>query len=65
MNLRQLECFLEVARTLNFTRAAENLYLSQTVVTNHIRHLEEAVGFPVFERSKKSVSLTENGSILL
>ena len=65
MNIRQLECFIEVAETLNFTRAAQNLFLSQTVVTNHIRHLEEAVGFPVFERDKKSVSLTENGALLL
>lgn len=65
MNIRQLECFLEVARTLNFTKAAQNLFLSQTVVTNHIRHLEESIGFSVFERSKKSVSLTENGAILL
>lgn len=65
MNIRQLECFIEVAKTLNFTRAAQNLFLSQTVVTNHIRHLEESVGFPVFARNKKSVSLTENGAILL
>lgn len=54
-----------MARTLNFTKAAQNLFLSQTVVTNHIRHLEESIGFSVFERSKKSVSLTENGAILL
>lgn len=65
MNIRQLECFLEVAKTLNFTKAAQNLFLSQTVVTNHIRHLEESIGFPVFERSKKAVSLTENGALLL
>lgn len=65
MNIRQLECFQEVARTLNFTKAAQNLFLSQTVVTNHIRHLEESVGFSVFERSKKAVSLTENGALLL
>lgn len=65
MNIRQLECFIEVAKTLNFTKAAQNLFLSQTVVTNHIRHLEESIGFPVFERDKKSVSLTENGAILL
>lgn len=65
MNIRQLECFIEVAKTLNFTRAAQNLFLSQTVVTNHIRHLEETIGFPVFERNRKSVSLTENGAILL
>lgn len=65
MNIRQLECFVEVATTLNFTQASKNLHLSQTAVTNHIKHLENEIGFDLFERNKKKVFLTNNGNIFL
>lgn len=65
MNIRQLECFVEVANTLNFTQASRNLYISQTAVTNHIKHLENQIGFRLFERDKKNVRLTSNGKIFL
>ena len=44
MNIRQLEYFLAVASELNFTRAAEKLYVSQTAVTKEIQSLEEQLG---------------------
>ncbi len=65
MNIQQLKCFVEVSRTLNFTKAGQNLFISQTAVTNHIKNLEEILGFALFERTKKNVTLTQKGHIFL
>lgn len=65
MNIQQLKCFVEVAKTLNFTQASKNLYISQTAVTNHIKHLEDSLGFLLFERTRQKVSLTDKGKIFL
>lgn len=61
MNEKQLECFVEVADSLNFTVASANLYLSQPTVTRQIRLLEEELGTQLFFRTKKRVSLTPAG----
>lgn len=58
MNIQQLKCFVEISRTLNFTKAGQNLFISQTAVTNPIKNLEETLGFSLFERTKKNVTLT-------
>ena len=42
MNIQQLKCFVEVSKTLNFTKASQNLFISQTAVSNHIKHLEKS-----------------------
>ncbi|MCD7981940.1 MAG: LysR family transcriptional regulator [Clostridiales bacterium] len=63
MNRRQLEYFLAVARELNFTKAAESLYVSQTAVTQQIRVLEEQLGVKLFERTKRKVELTPAGRV--
>ena len=63
MNIRQLEYFLAVASELNFTRAAEKLYVSQTAVTKQIQSLEEQLGVELFERTKKKVVLTAAGNV--
>ncbi len=63
MNTRQLEYFLAVASELNFTRAAEKLYVSQTAVTKQIQSLELQLGVPLFERTKKKVILTAAGNV--
>lgn len=47
MNIQQLKCFVEVSKTLNFTKASQNLFISQTAVSNHIKHLEEGYVRPV------------------
>lgn len=65
MNTRQIEYFLAVAEELNFTRAAERLYVSQTAVTQQIKALEEQLGVRLFERTKKKVVLTPAGQIFL
>ena len=65
MNSRQLEYFLEVARELNFTKAAKNMYVSQTAVTQQIKTLETQLGVSLFERNKKKVALTPAGKVFL
>lgn len=61
LTLRQLTLFEAVARNLSFTRAAEELHLSQPAVSMQIRQLEEAAGLPLFEKLGKSIHLTEAG----
>ena len=65
MNLNQLEYFVAVAETLNFTRAAERCYISQTAMTQQIRSLEKSIGVPLFERDSHHVQLTAAGSAYL
>jgi len=62
MNDRQIECFLEAGRLLNFTRAAESLLLPQPAVSRYISALEKELGVPLFLReSTRKVVLTEAG----
>lgn len=61
ITLRQLNLFESVARHLSFTRAAEELHLSQPAVSMQVRQLEEAVGLPLFEKLGKRIQLTEAG----
>lgn len=63
MTSRQLEYFLAVARELNFTKAAESMYVSQTAVTQQIKVLEEQLGVNLFERTKRTVTLTPAGKV--
>lgn len=63
MNTQQLECFICTADKLNFTKAAEALYLSPPTVTHHIKSLEEELGVKLFYRTSKMVQLTEMGTL--
>jgi len=56
--------FERVARRLNFTRAAEELYLTQPAVSMQIKQLEESIGLPLFERLGKKIFLTRAGEEL-
>ena len=62
MNTKQINYCIELAHTLNFSRAAENLFVSQPSFSYQIRLLEEEVGFDIFERSGKGASLTPAGT---
>jgi len=62
MTTKQIDYCIEVARTLNFSRAADNLFVSQPTFSYQIRLLEEEVGFMIFERSGKGAALTPAGS---
>jgi len=62
--LRQLEVFATIARLGSFTRAAEELYLTQPTVSTQVKKLSEAVGLPLFEQIGKKIYLTDAGSAL-
>jgi DNA-binding transcriptional LysR family regulator len=61
LTLRQIEVFNAVARHQNYTRAAEELHLSQPAVSMQIRQLEEGIGLPLFEQVGKQMHLTDAG----
>lgn len=62
MTTKQIEYILELSQTLNFNRAAENLYVSQPTMTYQINNAEEEIGFRIFDRSGKGASLTPAGA---
>lgn len=64
MEIRQLRYFIAVADTLNFSRAAESVYLSQSALSRQIMDLEKEVGVPLFNRSTRQVTLTDAGRAL-
>ena len=61
LTLRQLKVFESVARHLSFSRAAEDLYLTQPAVSMQIKQLEDNVGLPLFEQMGKKIYLTDAG----
>lgn len=63
-SLRQLQVFEAVARLLSYTRAAEEMHLSQPTVSMQIKKLESDIGLPLTEQIGKKVSLTEAGTAL-
>jgi LysR family hydrogen peroxide-inducible transcriptional activator len=65
LNFHLLEQFVALARTKNFTRAAEELSLSQSALSRAIQKLEEQLGQPLFERKPREVVLTDHGELLL
>lgn len=64
MNTTQIKCFLTLAETLNFTRAAERLYISQPALSRQISTLEQEINSLLFIRDQKSVRLTPAGTLL-
>ncbi|MCC6114845.1 LysR family transcriptional regulator [Lactiplantibacillus plantarum] len=62
MNFTQIECFVNVAETLNFSESAKKLHLSQPAVTKNIKQLEQELNVTLFNREKRGVSLTQPGT---
>lgn len=65
MNIRHLNIFKIVCEEMNFTRAAEKLYMTQPAVSHAINDLEEEIGHILFDRISKKIYLTEIGKIFL
>ena len=61
MNTKQIDYCIELAHTLNFSRAADNMFVSQPTFSYQIRLLEEEIGFSIFNRSGRGASLTPAG----
>ena len=62
MTTKQIDYCIELAHTLNLSRAAENMFVSQPTFSYQIRLLEEEIGFTIFERSGKGAALTPAGA---
>src|SRR5579859_1285934 len=63
MLLRHIRYFLAVAEQRSFTRAADALHVSQPTLSQQIRQLEETLGVQLFDRSGRTVQLTEFGEV--
>lgn len=61
ITIRQLTVLEAVARNLSYTKAAEELHLTQPAVSMQIKQIEESIGLPLFEQIGKKVYLTEAG----
>ena len=64
MDSQKIRCFLEIAKDLSFTRAADRLYMSQSAVSRSIRALETEMQLELFERNSKNTVLTPAGQIM-
>ncbi len=65
MDLKKYELFAHVAETGNFTISGNSLGYTQSGVSHIIKGLEDEMGFPLFSRTRRGVSLTENGKRIL
>ena len=65
MDVNQLNCFISVAQTLNFSEAARRNFVSQSTVSRYISDLEKEFGVQLFTRSHRDVLMTNEGKTLL
>jgi len=65
MEMHQVRYFLAVARHFNFTRAAEELRVTQPSLTRAVQKLESELGGPLFRRERSNTHLTELGRMML
>ena len=61
----RLKVFRSVAKNLSFTKASQELFVSQPAITKHIQELESAYQTRLFDRQGNKISLTESGKLLL
>lgn len=60
----RMETFLTVCETMNFTKAAAKLHITQPAVSQHIRYLEAAYDIPLFHYKERKLMLTPEGALL-
>lgn len=65
MNTRDLEYIVAVAELKNFSKAADQCYVSQPALSNQIRKLEDFLGVKIFERTNKKVLVTQTGELVV
>ena len=63
MTLNQLECFMVLAQRLNFTQAADDLFMAQPALSRLISALEKELNLQLFYRNSRSVALTPAGTV--
>src|SRR4051812_6265433 len=65
LSLRQLRAFAAIAKLQSFTRAAEQLHITQPGLSGMVRDIEEQLECRLFERTTRAVALTEHGRAFL
>ena len=65
MNLSSLRNFIVIAHCGGFTKAAEQLLVSQPTLSRQIRELEEELGVQLFERNRSGLQITDAGTLAL
>lgn len=65
IRIRQLRCFVYVARNKSFVIAAKEMGLTQPAISRSVRELELIIGYPLFDRSQRGAELTARGRALL
>lgn len=65
MNTKQIEILLTVSETMNFTKAANALFITQPTLTYQIQAIEDEIRFKIFDRTQKSVTLTPAGKAFI
>lgn len=65
MTIRELRWLLELRKELNVTRAAENLYITQPSLSQCLQRAEAELGFPLFQRSHRKITVTQQGARFL
>lgn len=65
MNIEQMKYIVEVAKEKSLTKAAEKLHVSASAISQSLSHLENEMGITIFNRSKKGMTLTSDGKIIL
>ena len=63
MSLKEQEYIIKIAEEGNLTRAAEKLFITPSALTQHVNHLEQELGTPLFFRSRSGCTLTQAGEI--
>ncbi len=61
--MSQISCFLAVANHQSFSKAAQELYISQPAVSKQVSMLEQEIGTPLFDRSRRAAQLTQPGQL--
>lgn len=64
ITILQVKYFIELVKTMSFTKTAENLYISQPALSKQISNLEKELGFLLFHRSGKEIKLTTEGKLM-
>ena len=64
IRLKQIECFLDITQTMNFTSTAKRLHISQPLVSKWIKSIEDELNIKLFVRGKDGLYLTKEGAFL-
>ena len=65
LDIKHLQYFIQVTHFKSFTKAAEHLFITQPTISKMIKNLEVELGVELFDRSRKQLTLTDAGQVVL